>query len=107
MDVTATLNRPYQSRPITWSGSVNSSEIVIEGGSSFNIYVDDDFAGSQVSVLAFVDDATGFVPYSATAVAVTAGEVTDLTAMNLFGIRKVKFVSDATETCTGRILYAS
>lgn len=113
------IERRVERRLVVWTGSTTSDPVEIEPGAGFNIFVPAEFAGSQLTVLAYVkrdperryptraDVAIdAYRTYSASAVAVTANTVADLTGMNLFGLDNIKFVSDSSETCIGELIIA-
>ncbi len=113
------IYRPFERRLVTWRGSTDSNEIVLTGA-AYNLYIPSTFAGTSISVKALVrrqinDSVTGEAPieayktYQVTSLDVTAGvdRVYDLTSLNLFGLEKIKFVSSASETCTGEVMLVS
>jgi hypothetical protein len=112
------INRPFEKRLVKWRGGTESEPVKLLPGAAWNLYVPASFAGTSITVKALVDrdiddSATDEAPikdyktYDGAAVAITPDQVHDLTAMNLFGLSTVKFVSNATETCTGELMLSS
>jgi len=104
------IERQSAERTVTWTASTNSNELDVRGLAGLAIYLDASFTGSQLTFLGKVADATYKEIQdggSAVTVTVTADKINVLPA-ELFGaFQQGKRVSDATETCTGKLLGAS
>lgn len=115
----STIERKVERRMVKWRSSTDSDPVEIQPGAGFNLYVPSTFAGTGVTIKALVKRAIDpgdivageeqiddYKAYSAAAIAVTADTVIDLTAFQLFGLDKIKFVSTASENCTGELILA-
>lgn len=97
---------PLSPRNVRWEDSDTSGEIDIAGATApLWLYLDDDFEGTEVTVLQKIDDE--FVAVNLAAIAVTAGQVNPLAGLH--GLNTIKLVSDAEdpETCTGKVIGSS
>lgn len=108
--------RMHSRRAVKWRGSVNSDPIDISGTSAWKLFVPSTYAGTSIDIQVFVrrsvdsdDPVAGenqiddWKDYDGGSITLAKDDVMDLTANNLAGIEKIRFVSDASETCTGEL----
>ena len=112
------INRPFETRLVTWEGSVRSNTVLLLPGAAWNLYLPPEFVGASITIYAFVnrevhDAVNSFKPiqdfklYDNGALSVTADVIHDLTALNLFGLNRIQIQSNLSETCVGEISLSS
>lgn len=108
--------RMHSRRTVKWRGSVNSDPIDIKGTSAWKLFVPSTYAGTSIAIQVFVersvdandpvageDRIDGWKDYDTGTITLAKDEVMDLTDNNLAGIDRIRFVSNASETCTGEL----
>jgi hypothetical protein len=112
------LDRPFERRLVVWENSVNSKAITLPPGAAWNLYVPVLFTGATLKIQVWVerdanDPTTGegrvdaWKDYDQGAITFVVDTVIDLTPNSLFGLEKVRFVSDNAESCAGELLMSS
>mgnify|MGYP006969345642 CR=1 FL=1 len=95
-------------REVTFAGSDTSNAISINGFSAgLWLELPASFSGTAVTFLSVDENENDLEVYkagSAVTVAVDAGKINRLPADDLFGLAKIKIVSDAIETLTATLL---
>ena len=99
----------YGQSSVVWDGSTDSDETLVVSGGVFAIYLPATFAGTTLTVKGEVSDGT-FVTVTDHAselpVSVTAGTLNTL-PISIFNtaVKRVKFVSSASETLTATLFW--
>lgn len=100
------LERRATHQDVTWTADTDSNILTLEPGSVSSVYLDASFAGTTLQVKTLEKDGSyvlGYYNGSPVSISVSAGlrHILPPEVMALSG--KVKLVSNATETCTGRL----
>jgi len=104
------IARKRQEKNVSWSAANASAAVDLEGMAGGMLYIDGSFTGAALTFQVSYDGGTTYATLqddgADVSISVTADRVAVLPA-ELFGARFVKFVSDASETCTGRLMASS
>ena len=104
------MQRNSVTRDVTWSSSVNSSEVDLRAAGAVGLYLPAGFSGAALTVQVNVApegqsaDWTDLYDDGGSQISITvAADRVHSLPISLFGYPKIRFVSDQSESSTGKL----